>query len=1013
MRGPLLSTIVLLLVVGQLPSARGFCQEPCDDFLQALLGRRLHDVAMDYLVEMETSPLASEDFKRRIPLARVRILRSEASTLRDPQRVTEQLDLTEKLLAEFLATNPPVDLLAEAQQAKADILMSRARRLLDQASSDRLTVQQQNELRAQARSNLEEAGTAFESIRQRLRSELENFKTDPGDPESANRKERMQNDYVQVRFKSPRVKEQIADSLDAGDPLAKKQYEAAVAEYLDLFEKYRTKPAGFEGCLGAARCLQKLGDNNRAQGYLMEVFDLGNGNVQNQLKRDGALVAIKVWSGMEPYPAQEAFMRLQPIIYSLPPDFARSAEGITLRMEFARICNQLAVMIAEKQDLEPEERKQKGLLERESVNILRGLVRINGAHRDVARKLLAEWEGRLPPEAEADVAAANAAPPENLAEARQRAVDIQLAVQEKVNELLTLRDQQSGGDNSGTLSSQINELVQAIRERSMEAIRWLDVALAMVNDETTTDDLASIRLRQVISYFQLERFEEATIIANFLLERYGSSSSARQAAGFACKSLWRQYVDARKRGDGSPEATRVEQESLAEICQLIFSRFADSEESEVAAIYMMQMALDRKDPVAADEFLAKIPATSPTRGRAMLDVGYQLWREYVLRKRKGDEDANLRQKAEQLLHEGMDVLAPESLTPYQARVALSLVEAYLESGNVEAAHARLESEKVAPLDLVKNKHKVAEDPQFRRDTLKTAIRVYLARLRDAQDVAQWIEKSRAALDALKAETGNSPEGQKQLAGIYLTLANELKSQFDSLESNDQRKVFAEGLDTFLVSLADSADDPQLMMLAGTMLNDIGQSLSANGLTSEAARFFDKAAGVFENLANRNLDDERMRLAVLRGRANALRGTGKFEQSVKLFGDILADEKNRRYLDLQVDAATALAEWGLKLGDVNALVAAVQGGEKREGTTTIFGWTQLAKIARRDQNSADFARAIWYLSQCKARYGEIRNKPEMKQAAIEEIENFAKSEPEMGGTVWKSRLDKLLAELRGE
>ncbi len=1010
MRHPFLPVLLSLFVVWHLPSARGFSQEACDEFLQALLDRRYHDVAMDYLAEMETSPLATEDFKRRIPLARVKILRGEASTLRDPQKVTEQLDLTEKLLAEFLATNPPVDLLAEAQQAKADILMSRARRLLDQADSDLVAVQQQNELRAQARKNLEEAGAAFEAIRLRLRSELENYKTDPGDPESANRKERMQNDYVQVRFKSPRVKEQIADSLGIADPLAKKKYEEAVAEYLDLFDKYRTKPAGFEGCLGAARCLQKLGDNNRAQGYLMEVFDLGNGTIQNQLKREGALVAIKVWSSMEPFPAQEAFMRLQPIVYSMPPDFARSADGITLRMEFARICNRLTVMIGEKQDISPEERKQKGLLERESVNILRGLVRINGPHRDEARKLLAEWEGRLPPETEAE---ANTAPPENLAEARQRSVDIQLAVQDRVNELLSLREQQSGGDNSAALNQQIEQLTSAIRERSMEAIRLLDVALGMVNDETPADDLASIRLRQVISYFQLERFEEATIIANFLLERYGSSSSAQQAAGFACRSLWRQYVDARKRGEGNPEATKVEEAGLSEICELIFSRFGDSEEAEVAAIYMMQMALDRKDPMAADEYLSRIPATSPTRGRALLDVGYQLWREYVLRKRKGDENVGLRQKAEQLLHEGMATLSPETLTPYQARIALSLAEASLESGNVDAALARLETEKVAPLDLVKNKHKVAEDPQYRRDTLKTAIRVYLARLRDGKDVLLWIEKSRAALDALKAETASLPDGQKQLAGIYLTLANELKSQFDSLQSNDQRKVFAEGLDTFLVSLAESADDPQLMMLAGIMLNDIGHNLESSGLAPEATRFYEKAAGVFEKLVKNPPGDERMKLAVQRGLANALRGTGKFEESVKLFGDMLSDATNRRYLDLQVDAATALADWGLKTGDVNALVAAVQGGEKRDGSNTIYGWTQLAKIARRDQNAADFARAIWYLAKCKARYGEIRNMPGVKQSAIKEIENFAKNTPEMGGTVWKSRLETLLVELRGK
>ena len=117
--------------------------------------------------------------------------------------------------------------------------------------------------------------------------------------------------------------------------------------------------------------------------------------------------------------------------------------------------------------------------------------------------------------------------------------------------------------------------------------------------------------------------------------------------------------------------------------------------------------------------------------------------------------------------------------------------------------------------------------------------------------------------------------------------------------------------------------------------------------------------------------------------------------------------------MQVDAATALAEWGLEKNDVAALVAAVSGGVKRNGKSTVMGWTNLAKAARRDKNASSFAEAIYHIAQCKFRYGKLKAQPEMCAAAIEEIVNFSQNDPELGGPVWKPRLEKLLNELRSQ
>ncbi len=989
-------------------------EEPCEAFLQALIEKQYFDVAYEYLDVMQGSELAGTEFNRRIPLFRVSILLDEASSIRDPQRVTGQLDKTEQVLDQFIAGNPSADLLAEAQEQRANISMGRARRLLDQASSDRITIQQQGELREQARTYLKASSDTFDSIRDRLRSELENFKVDPQDPNSNDRLDRLRNDYIKIRLKSPRVKEQVADSYDRNDPQAKTMYEQAAKEFDELFEKYRTRLSGVDGRLGAARCYQKLGDSKKALIYLLDVWDLPLGQLQNQKKREAALVAIDAWNSIDPYPAQDAFTRLQPLVYSIPPDFARTSDGLRLRLEFAKICNKLATMIEETGPSTAEERKQMVLLDKEAANIARALSRVSGPFRDEAKQLLVEWGNRITEDPTApDVA--NLAPPATFTEARQRGIDIQLSVADLKSTLTSKQDQAADSDDSEnkTVADEISELQSQIRSRSNDALRMFDLALTLAAPDIAADDIAGVRHRQAISYFQMERFFETAIIGEFLADRFADNTGTQPAVGLVCKSYWQLYIEARKRtGEAAVDAS-FELQQLKKYCQLVFDKWPGTDEAEAAGIIMMQVSLDQNDAIAADKYLSEVPEASTTRARAVLDVGNQLWREYVIRQQKGNVDAALRQKAQKLLETGVGYLDIETIGPYHARSALSLTELYLDAGDADAALNQLEFAKIAPLDLVKNKHAAANDTRYRRDVFRTAIRVYLAKLRDGKDSLEWVEKSRGVLEALKQEIGDQPDGKKQLTSIYLTLSRELKQQFDSLETNEQREAFAEGLSSFLSSLAEHADDPQLMMLTGTMLTDIGASLKQQGLTSQAARFFEKAVGVYQTLSQSPNADPKIQLAILRGQANALRGTGKFEEAIKLFGDILEDPTNQRYVDLQVDAAMTLAEWGLEKNDVTALVEAVQGGVKRNGKSTVMGWTQLAKIARRDKSASSFAEAIYYIAKCKFQYGKLKSQPGMCDAAIEEIVKFSQNDPELGGPLWKPRLEKLLSDLRSQ
>ena len=696
----------------------------------------------------------------------------------------------------------------------------------------------------------------------------------------------------------------------------------------------------------------------------------------------------------------------------MPPEFARTADGIRLRMEFARICHMLAEMIREQGASSAEERRQMSLLDREATNIMRALSRMAGPHRDEARQLLDEWGSTV---ASADNGEEGAGPPETMNEARQRGTDIQLAVADLKTELKDKRKEltaAAGTASESGLQDEVAALEEKVLGQSRQALQYFEMALAMGGDEAAADDIANLRYLQAASYFQMDRFFDTAIVGEFLADRFPDNSGTRPAVGLVCKAYWQMYLQNKERaGESGVAEDDFELQQLKKYSELIFDKWPGTEQAETAGILMTLISLDQDDALAADRYLAMIPAESPTRAAVVLEVGNKLWRQYVLDQRKGNADPAVRDQAQKLLENGVGFLQIDNLTAYHARSALSLTELYLDSGQNDAALNQLEQATVAPLDLVKNKHPAAADTAYRRDTFKTAIRTYLAKLKNADQPLEWVEKSRGVLQALQQDIGQLPDGKKQLTGIYLTLSRELKQQFDSLNSPEERAAFADGLESFLIALSENTDDRQLMLLTGTMATDIGGSLKQQGPASLADRFFDLAIRIYSELSVTTDAEPRIQLAIERGEANALRGTGRYAEAVQRFGDILAVPENQRYRDIQLDAARALAEWGLADNEPVALTSAVNGGEKRAGKRTIMGWIQLAKVARREKNTALFAECVWYIAQCKFRFGQIKQNTELQESAISEIEKFRENVPDMGGPQWKPRLESLYQDLK--
>src|SRR5215218_3819460 len=64
------SSLVPLFLTLIATDVRAFAVEPTAEFVQGLQARGLHSLALDYLEEMKTSPLANDAVRRQIPYLR-------------------------------------------------------------------------------------------------------------------------------------------------------------------------------------------------------------------------------------------------------------------------------------------------------------------------------------------------------------------------------------------------------------------------------------------------------------------------------------------------------------------------------------------------------------------------------------------------------------------------------------------------------------------------------------------------------------------------------------------------------------------------------------------------------------------------------------------------------------------------------------------------------------------------------------------------------------------------------
>ncbi len=100
---PTLSAALALLIA--LPCA-AIAVEPAEDFVKGLQDRGLHELALEYLDGLKSSPLADEATRKQIPYLRGVALIEQSRQSADPAARNRLLDDARKELEQYAEANP-------------------------------------------------------------------------------------------------------------------------------------------------------------------------------------------------------------------------------------------------------------------------------------------------------------------------------------------------------------------------------------------------------------------------------------------------------------------------------------------------------------------------------------------------------------------------------------------------------------------------------------------------------------------------------------------------------------------------------------------------------------------------------------------------------------------------------------------------------------------------------------------------------------------------------------------
>lgn len=997
--------------------AGGFSAYAADSnaaFLKALRDRGWDDTAVEYLEWVEASPLATPEFTSNLAFQRASSLVSQARQSRDR---SERERLLNQAAADFEAfaakqEDPPlaIDALRQAANIYAEqalVAIAESRQLGPDANAER------DALVAKARALF---GKAAADVKQVVDVTTKEIAALPkaaeiqSDPAAKAKRDQLRDRQVEARFLQARLAFEGAATLDRDSADFAKQLDVASKQFGELIEEYRNSLVGVSSRFYQGRCAQELGEYEKALSCYEDITRGGGTSVEAR-----RLIArahrYRTETLLELDKTDDAIRRNEEWLGKSTPAERQQPEWIEAGY---RLADALQAKIAEGKLSDGDAKK----MEAHARSLVREAALRPNEFRQQAQVAMATGSSGGASGAEAKTF-------EEAFTAGKAAIDLWNSAN-----LAAKQARESNPDAAGDL------LEQAATNRN-EARRMLEKAVTLADAETPIDQLNTVRYFLSVLYWEEKQYQEAAVLAEFLVMRYPESDYAASAAKVALAAYEALAMEAKTAANRPADAVSYEALKLIQLAEVVAARWPESTEASSATNALIQTALRENRLAEAEALLERLPAES--RGPAQLSLGAGLWTQYLRatsanREAPGPEVLAIREKSGKLLGEGYAAMQAKGAPTVSSSVGiLYLAQFLLANGDAEQAIAVLENANVGPLTTVAKGAEAAKKPEFVLETYKAALRAYLS----ADEPNR--EKAKQMMEALDKAVGADDAGK--LTDVYLGLGVQLQRQMKELTTMGQADKAAKIAAAFgdvlqRISARPDANDWRVRgWIAQTNLQ-LGQELSGDA----AKPYVDRAREAYEAMLKAAVDDPKYApnaaavLGVRMRLAECLLASGEQEAAVEQFGAILKENPN--VLDLQKSAAAALQQLGVQKQDLTAFDRSIQGAlPQKDARNLIWGWQRLSSVA----NSARMQAAkvspvteesrqralrfenLFYEARynvAKSRYlaGKIAEPAKRRQqleAAKTNIEQMAKLYPGLGGPTWKPLFDELLKQVNQE
>jgi len=984
------SAIGMLVVAGgilaaSLPLEGG---ELAHDFLEGLRQRQLYDVALDYLESLRANPkteksiLEAWDYELGVTLF--------AAAREKPVGERErELDKAQQAFQKFLSAQPQHPLAASAERQLASLLLERGEMKMAEAYQPGKTAAEKKRLLEQSRKIFQDAFKALEAVDQQLAKLNKRFKNvDPNDQKLLAERDRLRGEIMLTRFDLAKTLYEVAFTFEPESNERKALLAAAANKFSEYYWKYNRWLGGYTFRLEQARCYKELGDYARAFSILEELATPQPDDDEGMRRIRIAAVELALQIALLPQVKkyEEAWQTFENWERSLaPPSMDETAAAIKclggeVALELARSLN----------PADPEAARRRSTFRQRAKELFMTAISYPGPHR--VRAQLKLGDPLL------GDAARSIQPPKNYAEAVER------------------------GKLAWNQLRQPELNAEEIERLQNEAISCFRFALAHPQPEPNMEEMNVLRHWLAYLEWTTGKYYEAALLGEFLARRYPDRPQGQGGAEIALAA----YAALSEEGDNDEQELAAA--GLLDLARFIDRQWSGSSLADGAWARMVRIAVVKNDLSSAAEYLQRISAGTPNRGKAELMLGQAYWRKYLQEVRLPPEKQPPKniltrrlEEAEKLLKSGVDNLRgsveKDGLVPYGvAAGALSLGQICLEQNRSEEALQWLDDPKIGAHWMALSENKTFDQGNFRIEALKAVLRAYVA--------AQLWNNAEQTMEVLEKKAG----GEIAMR-IYLGLGRQLEDSLQSLRASGKKEEWAKasrGFDLFLsrISQRPAAETTfDILYWAAEAFMKLGLELAPeNGkLPTEAEYFFRKAAQVYKRILDIHRENpdfipqEGAIEAIQIRLARCYRRMGKYSDALDQLAETLKAHNN--LLDAQREAAYTYQDWGKERPAFYVL--AMRGGRKiegAEGTRYLFwGWNGIARRTQAlDAYQDAYDEARYNLAFCRLKYAQSKSGKEQTDLLREterEILVMLRLRPTMGGPKWFEKYDQLLKEVQ--